>query len=77
MLQIIYLKFSQNPTLKDKLVATAPATLIEQTDNMFWGEGPSHTVEKGENKLGKILMDERAFIIEESRRTNSLPAEKI
>lgn len=65
MRQLIYLKFNQNPTLKDKLVATSPATLIEQTDNMFWGEGPNQMVEKGENKLGKILMDEREFIIKQ------------
>lgn len=77
MRQLIYLKFNQNPILQNKLVATAPASLIEQTDNMFWGQGPSHTVEKGENKLGKILMDERAFIIKEIRKTISSPTEKI
>lgn len=57
MKDIVYVKFSQNPDLKEKLLATGEARLEEGNDwgDRFWGTvGGS-----GENHLGKILMEIR------------------
>ena len=63
MYQIVKAKFEQNPNLKEKLINTGSAELIEGTtwhDN-YWG---NCTCEKcknieGQNHLGKILMQVR------------------
>jgi len=49
----ILAKFSQNPDLKEKLLATGDAVLHEDSPtDMIWGK-------KGEDRLGKILMKVR------------------
>jgi predicted NAD-dependent protein-ADP-ribosyltransferase YbiA (DUF1768 family) len=50
-------KFTQNPVLREKLIATGDAELIEHTkrDNV-WGDGGDGS---GKNELGKILMQVR------------------
>lgn len=57
MREILECKFSQNPSLLKKLIATDSIQLIEGNDwfDTFWGvcEG------KGENHLGKLLMEIR------------------
>ena len=59
-------KFSQHPDLKDKLMHTGNAVLVECTSNKFWGgecklssnELRMQTF-RGKNKLGKLLMEVR------------------
>lgn len=63
MHQIVYAKFSQNPIYRDKLLRTGDATLIEGNwwhDNI-WGDCkcPKCCSHKGQNALGKILMQVR------------------
>lgn len=57
MLEMVRAKFSQNPDLKEKLLATGDAELIEgnQWGDRFWGV----CYGTGENHLGKILMQVR------------------
>lgn len=70
MKDIVYAKFSQNPDLKEKLLATGKARLEEGNDwgDRFWGTvGGS-----GENHLGKILMEVREEFQNESRPLKEL-----
>tara|TARA_X000000950_G_scaffold275091_1_gene360972 strand:- start:390 stop:827 length:438 start_codon:yes stop_codon:yes gene_type:complete len=54
MKDILKCKFSQNPELKQKLIDTGNAEIIEGNDwfDTFWGVCKG----KGENHLGKLLM---------------------
>ena len=71
MTKAIYLKFSQNPRLKELLLETYPKTLIEATNrDSFWGSGlPTddkrhHTQPNrlpGQNALGILLMSIREY----------------
>ncbi len=57
MYQGVLAKFDQHPSLKDKLLATGDAVLIEHTRNdRYWGDGGDGT---GRNRLGEILMEVR------------------
>jgi ribA/ribD-fused uncharacterized protein len=60
MKQALILKFSQNPDLRDKLLATEDAYLEETNfwKDFFWGVYDG----KGENFLGKLLMEVREEI---------------
>ncbi|CAG9318765.1 unnamed protein product [Blepharisma stoltei] len=52
----IFSKFKQNPELKEKLLATGTAKLVEDNHkDAFWGG----SIEGSENKMGKLLMDLR------------------
>lgn len=57
MKEIVFAKFSQNTDIRQKLLATNDATLIEGNywHDCFWGVCDG----KGENHLGKILMQIR------------------
>ena len=57
MREIVYLKFWQWPDLREKLLATGEAELIEGNtwNDTYWGVCNG----VGENNLGKILMDVR------------------
>ena len=59
MLEIVRAKFTQNPELAEKLLATGGKRLVEGTtwNDTCWGID-IHTG-KGENRLGKILMQVR------------------
>lgn len=59
MTGIILKKFTQNQTLKNKLIATGNIELIEENDwnDTFWGVDIK--TKKGQNHLGKILMEVR------------------
>ncbi|MDR2655685.1 MAG: NADAR family protein [Oscillospiraceae bacterium] len=66
MSKIVRLKFEQNPQLREKLLATGSAELIEGNswhDN-FWGDCDCPKCQKitGQNHLGKILMKLRDSI---------------
>lgn len=58
---IVLAKFMQHPSLQEKLIATSPARLVEGNNwkDTCWGVCRG----KGENRLGKILMDIREEFI--------------
>jgi hypothetical protein len=57
MLEAVRAKFSQHDDLKQLLLDTGDARLIEHTENdNYWGDGGDGT---GKNQLGKILMKVR------------------
>lgn len=67
MREIVHAKFIQNPELAAKLIATGNAELIEGNNwhDNFFGVCvcPACTkIGRGENKLGRILMAERASL---------------
>lgn len=54
MYEAIKAKFSQHPELKQILLETGNAIIIEHTENdHYWGDGGDGS---GKNKLGKLLM---------------------
>ena len=59
MKEVVLAKFTQNPDLKEMLVATGDACLIEGTTwkDTTWGVDLSTM--RGKNQLGKILMEVR------------------
>lgn len=69
MMKVLMAKFTQNPDLRDKLLATGNKTLSEVNwwNDKFWGED-----EKGEGKtmLGECLMAVRSLIKESTRDEN-------
>lgn len=53
----VRLKFSQNEDMKQLLLSTGDAVLVEHTKNdRYWGDGGDG---RGRNMLGKILMEIR------------------
>ena len=55
----LYLKFSQNQELKEKLLSTEDKILIEKSDtDSYWGG----TIEGSANKLGILLMETRSTL---------------
>ena len=58
MRQVVRVKFTQHPDLAKKLLATGDAELIEGNNwnDTFWGRCRG----RGENWLGKVLMELRA-----------------
>lgn len=61
-------KFSTYPVLRDLLLSTADAVLVEASQNdMFWGAGRSGD---GENKLGLVLMQLRSQFLQDSGDLN-------
>lgn len=64
MYDIVKAKFSQNPTLKAKLIETGDAVLEEGNTwkDTFWGICPPDS-NIGDNNLGKVLMRIRAELI--------------
>lgn len=63
MFDIVYLKFKQNPELQERLLATKNIRLEEGNmwEDTYWGVCPPYSG-KGENHLGKILMDVRMML---------------
>jgi len=58
MREAVHTKFHQHPELRILLLSTGDAKIIEHTSNdNFWGDGGDG---KGQNWLGKILMEIRA-----------------
>gem|GEM_PF-787970 len=61
MREVVHAKFSQNPQLKELLLATGNAYLVEHIPvtgrDAFWGDNHDGT---GRNWLGQILMETRA-----------------
>lgn len=65
MEDVVRLKFAHHPDLRDKLLATGKAKLIEGNNwgDTFWGMVDG----RGRNELGKILMRRRERLREESQ----------
>ena len=58
MLEAVRAKFTQHEDLKELLLSTGDAVLIEHTENdSYWGDGGDGS---GKNRLGKILMKVRS-----------------
>jgi ribA/ribD-fused uncharacterized protein len=57
----VMVKFAANPDIREELLATGEEELIEgnDRDDTFWGISPISGEPKGENMLGKILMEAR------------------
>jgi ribA/ribD-fused uncharacterized protein len=54
MHEAVLAKFSQHADLKEILLGTGDATIVEHTGNdRYWGDGGDGS---GKNKLGQILM---------------------
>lgn len=54
-------KFTQHAELRDLLLSTGDAQLVEHTSNdAYWGDGGDG---KGKNMLGRILMEVRARLL--------------
>ena len=60
MREVLICKFSQNPGLREKLIATGDVELIEGNhwNDRFWGVCRG----KGQNHLGKLLMKLREIL---------------
>lgn len=57
MREVVRAKFTQHPPLRELLISTGDAILVEHTANDFyWGDGGDGS---GKNMLGKILMEIR------------------
>gem|GEM_PF-153529 len=60
MHDIVLAKFSQDPKLKQELLDTGNAVLVEESPHdPYWGVGPDGS---GQNKLGEVLMEVREKI---------------
>ena len=63
MREAVMAKFTQHDELRESLLATGDAKLIEHTaKDDYWGDGGTG---KGKNMLGRILMEVRARLCEE------------
>lgn len=63
MLQAVRAKVAQHPEVKEALLSTGNAPLIEHTANdSYWADGGNGT---GKNRLGKILVQVREEIRQE------------
>ena len=60
MREAVRAKFSQHPDLREILLATGDARIVEHTANdSYWGDGGDGS---GTNMLGQILMEVRAAV---------------
>lgn len=59
-------KFVQHPDLREQLVATAGKTLVNIDSDKWAGLMETDGIQKGENNVGKILMNVRDELIAES-----------
>ncbi|MFW9990899.1 MAG: NADAR family protein [Candidatus Odinarchaeota archaeon] len=61
MKEVNMAKYTQNPSLKAKLLATGNMILVEESSDSYWGNGNRRgkTGGKGCNMLGKVLMEVR------------------
>jgi ribA/ribD-fused uncharacterized protein len=63
MREAVLAKFTQHDDLRDILISTGDAKMVEHTSNdSFWGDGGDGS---GENWLGRILMEVREKLSEE------------
>lgn len=56
----VYQKFKQNPELRNVLLSTGDAILVEHTSrDSYWGDGGN---DRGRNQLGRTLMEVRSLL---------------
>ncbi len=73
MREAVLAKFSQHPDLRERLIATADAEIVEHTErDDYWGDGGDGS---GKNRLGKILMSVRDQL-RQARKGGSEPADR-
>ncbi len=60
MIAVLFLKFTQNPLLREMLKATNPFTIVQLKIDPVWGPGFDGN---GLNLLGKCLMDVREILL--------------
>lgn len=61
MYEVVLAKFTQHKALREVLLGTGDATLVEHTANdSYWGDNGDGT---GKNMLGQILMKVRAELV--------------
>ena len=64
MREALHAKFTQHPDMRENLVATGTAEIVEHTANdSYWGDGGDGT---GKNMLGILLMELRGILKDES-----------
>lgn len=58
-------KFSQNPQLKEALIATFPHPIVEDSNDLYWGGGRkgTHDFVEGANKAGIHLVYVRYLLM--------------
>jgi N-glycosidase YbiA len=62
MREAVLAKFTQHEDLKELLLSTGDAKIVEHTENYdYWGDGGDGS---GKNMLGRILMDVRQFLLD-------------
>jgi N-glycosidase YbiA len=60
MRKVLRAKFTQDDRLKQLLLSTGNAELVEASDkDSYWGNAPDENGNEGQNKLGKLLMELR------------------
>ena len=65
---VLRLKFGQHPILKEQLLSTGNAVLVEDVtrrksgNSIFWGAYLSEGQWTGDNKLGELLMELRGYL---------------
>jgi N-glycosidase YbiA len=65
MSDAILAKFTQHEALRSLLISTGDAILVEHTEkDIYWGDGGDG---RGQNKLGKILMEIRKKLDSETK----------
>lgn len=61
MREALRAKFTQHPDLREMLLSTGEARLVEHTTNdSYWGDGGDGS---GRNRLGELLMELRADLV--------------
>jgi ribA/ribD-fused uncharacterized protein len=69
MLKAVRAKVMQHSDVRQTLLSTGDAVIIEATSNdNYWGEGADRT---GKNMLGKILMEVRAELAQQKSQSSS------
>ncbi len=64
MREAVHAKFTQHDELRELLLSTGDAKIVEHTENdNYWGDGGDG---RGKNMLGRVLMDVRRLLREDA-----------
>lgn len=75
MFEIVMDKFTRHEDLKQLLLSTGTATIVEDSPiDWYWGWGKDHT---GQNKLGKILMVVRETIRKQQKEQDEIEYQEL
>jgi hypothetical protein len=70
--RVLLAKFTQHPDLRDLLLSTGDALIVEHTDrDRYWGDGGDGA---GQNRLGMLLMEVREMLRAETHREETNPS---